>query len=140
MAHWLFKSEPSAWSWDQMVAAGAEGTFWNGVRNHLAKQQLMAMKLGERGFFYHSNADKAIVGIVEVIRTYYPDHTDASGKFGMVDVKAVEPLKTPVTLARIKAEPRLSAMVLVNNSRLSVQPVTEEEWELILSMGGSKPV
>jgi predicted RNA-binding protein with PUA-like domain len=140
MAHWLFKSEPSTWSWDQMVAAGAEGTFWNGVRNHLAKQQLMAMKLGERGFFYHSNADKAIVGIVEVIRTYYPDHTDQTGKFGMVDVKAVEPLKTPVTLAQIKAEPRLSAMVLVNNSRLSVQPVTEEEWALVSAMGGLKPV
>lgn len=139
MAHWLFKSEPSTWSWDQMVAAGAEGTFWNGVRNHLAKQQLMAMKLGERGFFYHSNADKAIVGIVEVIRTYYPDHTDQTGKFGMVDVKAVEPLKTPVTLAQIKAEPRLSAMVLVNNSRLSVQPVTEEEWALVSAMGGLKP-
>jgi predicted RNA-binding protein with PUA-like domain len=136
MAHWLFKSEPSTWSWDQMVAAGAEGTFWNGVRNHLAKQQLMAMKLGERGFFYHSNAEKAIVGVVEVIRTYYPDHTDATGKFGMVDVKAIEPLKAPVTLARIKAEPRLSAMVLVNNSRLSVQPVTEEEWALISAMGG----
>jgi predicted RNA-binding protein with PUA-like domain len=136
MAHWLFKSEPSTWSWDQMVAAGAEGTFWNGVRNHLAKQQLMAMTLGERGFFYHSNAEKAIVGVVEVIRTYYPDHTDPTGRFGMVDVKAVAPLKAPVTLARIKAEPRLSAMVLVNNSRLSVQPVTEEEWELIFAMGG----
>jgi predicted RNA-binding protein with PUA-like domain len=136
MAHWLFKSEPATWSWDQMVAAGAEGTFWNGVRNHLAKQQMMAMQLGERGFFYHSNAEKAIVGIVEVIRTYYPDHTDQTGKFGMVDVKAVEPLKTPVSLARIKAEPRLSAMILVNNSRLSVQPVTEAEWALILSMAG----
>lgn len=136
MAHWLFKSEPATWSWNQMVAAGVEGTFWNGVRNHLAKQQLMAMKLGERGFFYHSNADKAIVGVVEVIRTYYPDHTDESGKFGMVDVKAVEQLKTPVTLARIKADPRLAAMVLVNNSRLSVQPVTDEEWALISSLGG----
>ncbi|ATQ69734.1 MULTISPECIES: EVE domain-containing protein [Methylosinus] len=136
MAHWLFKSEPATWSWDQMVAAGAEGTFWNGVRNHLAKQQMMAMQLGERGFFYHSNAEKAIVGIVEVIRTYHPDHTDPTGKFGMVDVKAVEPLKTPVSLARIKADPRLSAMILVNNSRLSVQPVTEAEWELILSMAG----
>ena len=136
MAHWLFKSEPATWSWDQMVAAGAQGTFWNGVRNHLAKQQLMAMTLGERGFFYHSNADKAIVGVVEVIPTYYPDHTDESGKFGMVDVKAVEPLKTPVSLARIKADPRLAAMVLVNNSRLSVQPVTDEEWAMILSLGG----
>ena len=136
MAHWLFKSEPATWSWDQMVAAGAEGTFWNGVRNHLAKQQMMAMQLGERGFFYHSNAEKAIVGVVEVIRTYHPDHTDPTGKFGMVDVKAVEPLKTPVSLARIKADPRLSAMILVNNSRLSVQPVTEAEWTLILSMAG----
>jgi predicted RNA-binding protein with PUA-like domain len=136
MAHWLFKSEPATWSWEQMVAAGAEGTFWNGVRNHLAKQQMMAMQRGERGFFYHSNAEKAIVGIVEVIGTYHPDHTDPTGKFGMVDVKAVEPLTTPVSLARIKAEPRLAAMVLVNNSRLSVQPVTDAEWELILSMAG----
>jgi predicted RNA-binding protein with PUA-like domain len=136
MAHWLFKSEPATWSWEQMVAAGAEGTFWNGVRNHLAKQQMMAMQRGERGFFYHSNAEKAIVGIVEVIGTYHPDHTDPTGKFGMVDVKAVAPLTTPVSLARIKAEPRLAAMVLVNNSRLSVQPVTDAEWELILSMAG----
>jgi predicted RNA-binding protein with PUA-like domain len=136
MAHWLFKSEPSTWSWDQQVEAGAEGTFWNGVRNHLAKKHLMAMKKGERGFFYHSNQDKAIVGIVEVIKTYYPDHTDETGKFGMVDVKAVEPLAKPVTLAQIKAEPRLAAMALVNNSRLSVQPVTDDEWKIVLALGG----
>jgi predicted RNA-binding protein with PUA-like domain len=136
MAHWLFKSEPSTWSWDQQVEAGAEGTFWNGVRNHLAKKHLMAMKKGERGFFYHSNQDKAIVGIVEVIKTYYPDHTDVTGKFGMVDVKAVEPLAKPVTLAQIKAEPRLAAMALVNNSRLSVQPVTDDEWKIVLALGG----
>jgi predicted RNA-binding protein with PUA-like domain len=136
MAHWLLKSEPSSWSWDQQVAAGAKGTFWSGVRNHLAKKHLMAMKKGDRAFFYHSNEDKAIVGVVEVIKTYYPDHTDESGKFGMVDVKAVKPLKEPVSLANIKAEPRLSDMVLVNNSRLSVQPVTDEEWSLILAMGG----
>lgn len=136
MAHWLFKSEPSAWSWDQQVAAGAKGTFWNGVRNHLAKKQLMAMKKGERGFFYHSNEDKAIVGVVEVIKTYYPDHTDETGKFGMVDVKAVEPLKKHVSLAQIKADPRLADMVLVNNSRLSVQPVTDAEWEIIRALGG----
>jgi predicted RNA-binding protein with PUA-like domain len=136
MAHWLLKSEPSTWSWDQQVAAGAKGTFWNGVRNHLAKKHLMEMKKGEQAFFYHSNEDKAIVGIVEIVKTYYPDHTDESGRFGMVDVKAVRPLNKPVTLADIKAEPRLSAMVLVNNSRLSVQPVTDEEWRLILSMGG----
>lgn len=136
MAHWLFKSEPSTWSWDRQVEAGAKGTFWNGVRNHLAKKHLMAMKTGERGFFYHSNEDKAIVGIVEVIKPYYPDHTDETGKFGMVDVKAVEPLKTPITLARIKADPRLADMVLVNNSRLSVQPVADDEWAYILTLGG----
>jgi predicted RNA-binding protein with PUA-like domain len=136
MAHWLFKSEPSAWSWEQQVAAGAKGTFWNGVRNHLAKKHLMAMKKGERGFFYHSNEERAIVGIVEVIKEFYPDHTDETGKFGMVDIKAVKPLKKPVTLADIKAEPRLADMVLVNNSRLSVQPVTNEEWAVVLEMAG----
>jgi predicted RNA-binding protein with PUA-like domain len=138
MAHWLFKSEPATWSWDQQVEAGAKGTFWNGVRNHLAKQQLMAMKKGERGFFYHSNEARAIVGIVEIIKEYYPDHTDESGKFGMVDVKAVKALKKPVTLAQIKAEPGLADMVLVNNSRLSVQPVTDAEWAAILKMAGEK--
>ena len=138
MAHWLLKSEPSSWSWDQQVEAGAKGTFWNGVRNHSAKLNLMAMKKGEKGFFYHSNEDKAVVGIVEIIKTYYPDHTDESGKFGMVDVKAVKALKKPVTLAEIKAEPRLKDMVLVNNSRLSVQPVTEEEWRVVLEMAGEK--
>jgi len=138
MAHWLFKSEPSTWSWDQQVAAGARGTFWNGVRNHLAKKQLMAMQKGERGFFYHSNEERAVVGVVEVIKTYYPDHTDETGKFGMVDVKAVMALKKPVTLAQIKAEPRLADMVLVNNSRLSVQPVTDAEWATILTMAGEK--
>ncbi len=138
MAHWLLKSEPSSWSWDQQVEAGAKGTFWNGVRNHSAKLNLMAMKKGEKGFFYHSNEDKAIVGVVEIIKTYYPDHTDESGKFGMVDVKAVKALKKPVTLAEIKAEPRLKDMVLVNNSRLSVQPVSGEEWRVVLEMAGEK--
>ena len=138
MAHWLLKSEPSSWSWDQQVEAGAKGTFWNGVRNHSAKLNLMAMKKGEKGFFYHSNEDKAVVGIVEIIKTYYPDHTDESGKFGMVDVKAVKALKKPVTLAQIKAEPRLKDMVLVNNSRLSVQPVSDEEWRVVLEMAGEK--
>ncbi|GEP04529.1 EVE domain-containing protein [Methylobacterium oxalidis] len=136
MAHWLFKSEPATWSWDQQVAAGEGGTDWNGVRNHLAKQQMMAMQVGERGFFYHSNEGKAVVGIVEVIRPYYPDHTDASGRFGMVDVRAVEALPRPVSLDAIKAEPGLKEMVLVNNSRLSVQPVTEAEWRLVRAMGG----
>ncbi|TDR89576.1 EVE domain-containing protein [Enterovirga rhinocerotis] len=136
MAHWLYKSEPSAWSWDEQVAAGAKGTPWTGVRNHSAKLNLMAMKIGERGFFYHSNEGKAIVGIVEVIKEYYPDHTDASGRFGMVDLKAVEPMKRPVTLDDAKKEPRLATMILINNSRLSVQPVTDEEWAVIREMGG----
>ncbi|MCB5174554.1 EVE domain-containing protein [Microvirga lenta] len=136
MAHWLYKSEPSVWSWDNQVAQGDKGTHWNGVRNHVAKQNLMAMKLGERGFFYHSNEGKAVVGIVEVVKEYYPDHTDESGKFGMVDVKAVKALPKPVTLDEIKRQPGLEKMILVNNSRLSVQPVTDEEWDIVCRMGG----
>ena len=139
MARWLFKSEPSTWSWEQQVAAGAKGTFWNGVRNHLAKKHLMAMKKGESGFFYHSNDDRAIVGIVEVIKTYDPDDSDETGKFGMVDVKAIKPLKRPISLVEIKGQKALADMVLVNNSRLSVQPVLEEEWRLILTLAGMKP-
>ncbi|MCJ2118916.1 EVE domain-containing protein [Methylobacterium sp. J-001] len=137
MAYWLFKSEPATWSWDQQVAAGEAGTHWNGVRNHLAKKQLMAMQVGEQGFFYHSNEGKAVVGIVAVIRPYYPDHTDETGRFGMVDVKAVEALPRPVTLDAIKADPALADMVLVNNSRLSVQPVTEAEWERIRALAAT---
>ncbi|EIM25278.1 EVE domain-containing protein [Microvirga lotononidis] len=136
MAHWLYKSEPSVWSWDRQVAEGGKGTHWNGVRNHVAKQNLMAMKLGEQGFFYHSNEGKAVVGIVEVIKEYYPDHTDETGRFGMVDIKAVKPFKRPVTLDEIKKEPGLEKMILVNNSRLSVQPVTDEEWAIVCRMGG----
>ena len=136
MAHWLFKSEPSVWSFEMQVNAGAKGTEWSGIRNHSAKLNMMAMKLGERGFFYHSNEGKAIVGVVEVIKLYYPDPSDASGKFGMVDIKAVRPLPKPVTLEAVKAEPRLAKMALVANSRLSVQPVTEEEWGIVLEMGG----
>jgi predicted RNA-binding protein with PUA-like domain len=139
MAHWLVKSEPSSWSWDEQVAAGEAGTPWTGVRNHLAKKHLMAMQVGERAFFYHSNEGKAVVGLVEVIRPYYPDHTDASGRFGMVDVRALAPMRQPVTLAAIKAEPRLARMELVVNSRLSVQPVRDDEWALICAMGGVKP-
>lgn len=135
MAHWLVKSEPAKWSFDQQVAAGEAGTFWNGVRNHVAKQYLMAMQVGEQAFFYHSNEGKAVVGVVEVIRPYYPDHTDETGKFGMVDVKAVRALP-PVTLDSIKREPRLADMVLVKNSRLSVQPVTAEEWAVVLELAG----
>ena len=136
MAHWLVKSEPEKWSWADQVAAGTKGTHWNGVRNHLAKKHLMAMQLGDEAFFYHSNEGKEIVGIVSVIKLYYPDPSDETGKFGMVDFRAVKALKTPVSLAAIKAEPRLKDMMLVVNSRLSVQPVTEDEWALVLEMGG----
>jgi predicted RNA-binding protein with PUA-like domain len=136
MAHWLFKSEPSAWSFTDQMEAGAKGTNWNGVRNHQAKLNLMAMKVGEQGFFYHSNEGKAVVGIVEVIKLYYPDPTDATGKFGMVDIRAVRPLPHEVTLEAIKAEKRLAKMSLVTNSRLSVQPVSEAEWTIVCAMGG----
>jgi predicted RNA-binding protein with PUA-like domain len=136
MAHWLIKSEPANWSWQQQVEAGEKGTFWNGVRNHTAKQSLMAMKLGEEAFFYHSNEGKEIVGIVEVIKTYYPDPSDPSGKFGMVDFRALKPLKNPVSLEAIKADSRFKDMILVNNSRLSVQPVSAAEWKAICKMGG----
>ena len=135
MAHWLLKSEPAKWSFAQQVEAGEAGTFWNGVRNHMAKQCLMAMRVGEECFFYHSNEERAVVGIVAVARSYYPDHTDETGKFGMVDVRAVRPLP-PVTLDRIRREPRLAGMVLVKNSRLSVQPVTEAEWAVVLELAG----
>ncbi|WP_020174178.1 EVE domain-containing protein [Methyloferula stellata] len=136
MAHWLIKSEPNKWSWEMQVEAGAKGTFWNGVRNHTAKQYLMAMKKGEEAFFYHSNVGKEVVGIVKVIKTFYPDPSDESGKFGMCDFAAVKPLKRPVTLEEIKSDERLKDMILVNNSRLSVQPVTDEEWALICQLGG----
>jgi predicted RNA-binding protein with PUA-like domain len=134
--YWLVKSEPTSWSWEQMVAAGAAGTGWTGVRNHLAKQQMMAMKKGDLAFFYHSNIGKQVVGIVEVIATYHPDPTDLTGKFGMVDVRAVEPLKRPVTLEEIKAEPRFADMALVKLTRLSVQPVTPDHFRAIRALGG----
>ena len=136
MAHWLFKSEPSAWSFTQQIEAGAKGTNWNGVRNHAAKLNLMAMKVGEHGFFYHSNEGKAVVGIVEVIKPFYPDPTDETGKFGMVDIRAIRPLPHEVTLEAVKAEKRLAKMALVTLSRLSVQPVTEAEWKIVCEMGG----
>jgi predicted RNA-binding protein with PUA-like domain len=136
MPHWLFKSEPSAFSFEKLTAEGAKGTDWSGIRNHSAKLNMMAMKLGERGFFYHSNEGKAIVGIVEVSALYRPDPSDATGKFGMVDIRAIEPLPQPVTLDAAKAHPKLSKMSLVTNSRLSVQPVTDEEWALVCELGG----
>jgi predicted RNA-binding protein with PUA-like domain len=136
MNYWLFKSEPFKWSWAMQVEAAETGTFWNGVRNHLAKQQMMSMKIGDQGFFYHSNEGLEIVGIVEVIKEYYPDHTDEKGKFGMVDVKAVKPFPKPVSLKQVKATVALATMSLVTSMRLSVQPVTQAEWDLICKMGG----
>ena len=136
MAYWLVKSEPSAWSWAQQVEAGAKGTHWSGVRNHTAKLNMMAMKKGDQAFFYHSNEGKEIVGIVEVIREHYPDPEDATGKFCLVDFKAVKPLKKPVTLAQVKATLALAQMSLITSFRLSVQPVRDDEWKLVCKMGG----
>ena len=136
MHYWLFKSEPNVWSWQDQVNAGAKGTCWSGVRNHVAKQNMMAMQVGDRGFFYHSNEGLEIVGIVTVIRQFYPDPSDATGKFGMVDINAVKPLKMPVTLKQVKATPALATMALVTSMRLSVQPVTVAEWALVTEMGG----
>ncbi|MGB6325446.1 MAG: EVE domain-containing protein [Methylocella sp.] len=136
MAHWLIKSEPGNWSWHDQMKAGRKGTFWNGVRNHSAKLNLLAMRVGEQAFFYHSNEGKEIVGIVEIIKPYYPDPSDLSGKFGMVDVRAVEALKKPVSLDAIKSDPRLAKMALVTNARLSVQPVSDSEWDIIRAEGG----
>lgn len=137
MAHWLYKSEPFKWSWADQVAAAGKGTHWDGVRNHAAKNNLLAMRLGDTGFFYHSNEGKEIVGIVEVIREAYHDPSDPTGKFVMVDLKAVAPLPKPVTLATIKATPALAEMALMKYARLSVQPVRDTEWALVLAMAGA---
>ncbi len=139
MRYWLFKSEPSTWSWDDMVAAGEAGTPWDGVRNYQARNFMREMKVGDRGFFYHSQKDKAIVGIVEVIAEAHPDPTTDDPRWECVDVRAVKPLARPVTLAEIKANPELADMMLVTNSRLSVQPVTERQWRIICEMGGVEP-
>ena len=137
MAYWLMKSEPESWSWDQQAAKGAKGEAWSGVRNHQAKLNLMKMKKGDRAFFYHSNVGKEIVGIVEIIREAHPDPTaKASEPWVAVDVKAIEPLPRPVPIDATKTEPKLKAMVLINNTRLSVQPVTTDEWNIICKMGG----
>ena len=135
MAYWLFKSEPGAWSWDQQVQKGDAGEGWDGVRNYQAANNMKAMEIGDLGFFYHSVSEKRIVGIVDVIQTYHPDPTDASGRFGMVTVRAVKPMVRPVTLAEVKAEESLSQLALVRQSRLSVVPVTAEEWAQLLTMG-----
>lgn len=136
MAYWLVKSEPDTWSWDQHVKKGVDA--WTGVRNHQAKAHLKAMKKGDRAFFYHSGDGKEIVGVSEVVKEAYADPTDKTGAFVCVDLKAVEPVKIPAALAAIKADKALADMVLVKNSRLSVQPVTASEWKLIRNMAGLK--
>ncbi len=137
MQYWLFKSEPGAWSWDDQMKKGVE--HWDGVRNYQANNNMKAMKKGDKGFFYHSVNEKRIVGIVEIVKEHYPDDSDVSGRFGMVDIKAVEPVKTPVTLADVKAEPKLADLALVKQSRLSVVPVGKAEWKLLCKMCGVKP-
>lgn len=134
MAYWLVKSEPFKYSWDRMVADGR--THWDGVRNYQASNNLKAMEVGDRAFFYHSNEGLEIVGIVEIVRTYYPDPSDESGRFGMVDVAPVMPVKTPVTLKQIKADPLLQSMALVRQSRLSVCPVGDDEWARVCDLAG----
>lgn len=136
MAYWLFKSEPGTWSWDDQVRAGKKGTGWDGVRNHQAANNMKAMKTGDLGFFYHTVDEKRIVGIVEVIGEYRPDPTDESGRFGLVDVRAVEALPRPVTLAEIKADPKLDGIALKRHSRLSVMPVAPAHWAHIRRLGG----
>jgi predicted RNA-binding protein with PUA-like domain len=138
LAYWLFKSEPSTWGWNDQVAKGDAGEEWDGVRNYQARNNMRQMKIGDRGFFYHSQTEKAVVGIVEVIADAHPDSTTDDPRWECVDVKALRPLTTPVTLDMCKEEPRLADMVLVNNSRLSVQPVTQEEWAVVLELAGEK--
>lgn len=138
MAYWLVKSEPETYSWDDLVKKGAKGDSWTGVRNHQAKANLMKMKKGDRAYFYHSGEAREVVGVVEVMREHYPDPTDKTRTFVTVDFKAAKPLPKPVTLAAIRAESKLADMVLVKNSRLSVQPVTAPEWALLCKMGGVK--
>jgi len=137
MKYWLVKSEPNAWSWDDHVNVGVEP--WDGVRNYQAANNMKAMSIGDRAFFYHSVKEKRIVGIVEVVREYYPDHTDPKGRFGMVDFEAVEPVPNPVTLEDIKGDERLHELALLKQSRLSVVPIDATSWKIICDMGGVKP-
>ena len=137
MSFWLFKSEPDAWSWDQQVAKGAAGEEWTGVRNYQARNNMRAMKPGDLGFFYHSNIGKEMVGIVEVIRESAPDSTTEDPRWDCVVIKAIKPLTRPVSLDEVKADPKLAEMALVKSTRLSVQPVTPEEWAYILKLSGT---
>ena len=139
MRYWLFKSEPSTWSWDDQVAKGDTGEEWDGVRNYQARNFMREMQLGDLGFFYHSQSEKAVVGIVEVSAEAHPDSTTDDDRWECVDIKAVKPVSRPVTLEMIKHDPRLADMVLVRNSRLSVQPVTDQEWAIVCELAGVKP-
>ena len=138
MQYWLFKSEPNTWSWNDQLKKGEKGEHWDGVRNYQAAKNMKSMKLKDQGFFYHSVKEKKIVGIVEVIKEYYPDHTDPKRIFGMVDIKAIKTVTQMVTLKEIKENPSLDKMKLVKQSRLSVSPVTKSEWEIILKMCKTK--
>jgi len=138
MAHWLYKSEPETWSWEQQKKKGAKGEEWTGVRNYQARNNMRAMKLGDQGFFYHSGEEKAIVGIVEVVKLAHKDSTAKEDAWECVDIKAVRDVPKPVTLDDVKGDKRLAKMVLANNSRLSVQPVSDEEWKIICEKGGVK--
>lgn len=137
MAYWLLKTEPDVFGWKEMVKAGAKGEAWTGVRNFTARRHLQQMKKGDRAFFYHTGEEKRIMGVAEVIREHYPDPTDETGKFVVVDVKAVEALPKPVALGAVKADRRLADMLLVHQPRLSVQPVMDKDWEIILRLGGA---
>jgi predicted RNA-binding protein with PUA-like domain len=136
MAYWLFKSEPTAWSWDDQVAKGAQGEEWDGVRNYQARNFMRKMKVGDLGFFYHSQSEKAVVGIVIVVAEAHPDSTINDDRWDCVDIRAVKPVKSPVTLEIIKADGRLDDMILVRNSRLSVQPVSDAEWNIVCQLAG----
>jgi len=137
LQYWLFKSEPSTWSWDQQVAKGDIGEEWDGVRNYQARNFMRQMKIGDLGFFYHSQKDKEIVGVVEVCANAHPDSTIDDPRWECVDIRAVKSMQIPVTLEQIKTDPRLTEMVLVKNSRLSVQPITAEEWAIICGLGNT---
>ncbi|WP_323775557.1 EVE domain-containing protein [Leisingera sp.] len=139
MRYWLFKSEPSTWSWEDQQAKGDTGEEWDGVRNYQARNFMRDMKIGDRGFFYHSQKEKSVVGIVEVCAEAHPDSTTEDDRWECVDIKAVRSFVTPVSLDQIKADPRLEEMVLVRNSRLSVQPVSETEWTAICALGQTDP-
>lgn len=138
MTHWLLKTEPEEFSWADQVKAGAKGGPWTGVRNFTARGHMKEMKKGDRAFFYHTGDEKQVVGIVEVVKEAYPDPTDEKGVFVCVDVKAIAPFPKPVTLADVKAEPKLKDMILARQPRLSVQPVTDAEWAIVCKMGGVK--